>query len=243
MLSKYLLCSLLVISDLAIAASPKTKPRQIPALAGSLRAEKKENSETQTPQNPDHNTLRLIAGAGIQNVYLPSIGIEALGTWESLQIGGEFGFFQLSRSVFSGSTSFFGLSGRWIMSRNKPFFLGLSLGSRNITITTKADLSYTDSTTGSSTATSIAWTRKVSQTILYPKAGLMWSDGNSAVAVALGLVMPLGSKASISGNPAYAAGITDKDYQTTADQKLREVTKTTNAVLPGLEIKYLRFLM
>lgn len=103
-------------------------------------------------------------------------------------------------------------------------------------------MSYTDVTTGSSTTTSIAWTRKVSQTVFFPKAGWFWSNKTSAVIAAGGLIMPLGSKASITGNPPSADGISDEDYQATADSKLQDVTKTTNAILPSLEFKYARFL-
>jgi hypothetical protein len=188
------------------------------------------------------NDLRFLVGAGLQSLYLPSLGIEGMVVRGPLQIGGELGFFQFSQAEFRGSTSFIGINGRWQLHQDQPFFVGASFGSRSISLTTSADMSYTDVTTGTSTTTSIAWTRKVSQTIFFPKAGWFWSNQSSAIIAAGGLIMPLGSKGSIMGNPPSAEGISDEDYQATANSKLQDVTKTTNAVLPSLEFKYLRFL-
>jgi hypothetical protein len=55
-------------------------------------------------------------------------------------------------------------------------------------------------------------------------------------------MIPLGSKATVSGSQPSADGISSEDYDATANSKLKDVTKTTNAVLPGLELKYLRFI-
>lgn len=201
------------------------------------------NSQLQTTKETKiANDLRFLVGAGLQSLYLPSLGLEAMIVRGPLQIGGELGFFQFSQAEFRGSTSFIGINGRWQLHQDQPFFVGASLGSRSISLTTSADMSYTDVTTGSSTTTSIAWTRKVSQTVFFPKAGWFWSNKTSAVIAAGGLIMPLGSKASITGNPPSADGISDEDYQATADSKLQDVTKTTNAILPSLEFKYARFL-
>lgn len=186
--------------------------------------------------------IRFFVGAGLQSLYLPSLGLEGMVVRGPLQIGGELGFFQFSQAEFRGSTSFIGINGRWQLHQDQPFFIGVSFGSRNISLTTSADMSYTDMSTGSSTTTSIAWTRKVSQTVFFPKAGWFWSNESSAVIAAGGFIMPLGSKASITGNPPSADGISDEDYQATANSKLQDVTKTTNAILPSLEFKYVRFL-
>lgn len=191
---------------------------------------------------PDRTqTIRFGVGAGLQSIYPPSLGLEAVLDLGSIQAAGEFGFFQLSQDQFSGSTSFFGVSARWLLNPSEPFFIGTSVGIRNISLTTDADLSYTDETSGRTTTTTIAWTRKVSQTLLYPKAGWIWKADKSAFVAAAGLMLPLGSKASISGNPSSADGISQEDYQATADSKLKEVTKTTNSMMPSLEFKYLRF--
>lgn len=210
--------------------------RKTPPVVEEISPRKATKDENST------KSIRLIVGAGLQSLYLPSLGLEGMVVRGPLQIGGELGFFQFSQAEFRGSTSFVGINGRWQLHHDQPFFVGASFGSRNISLTTSADMSYTDVTTGTSTTTSIAWTRKVSQTIFFPKAGWFWSNQTSAVIAAGGLIMPLGSKASITGNPSSADGISEEDYQATADAKLQDVTKTTNAVLPSLEFKYVRFL-
>jgi hypothetical protein len=218
--------------------------------SSSVRVEKKVEKkiekapEEKTGAKPAERShgFRFGVGGGLQSIYLPSIGLEAVGDLGNIQAGGEFGFFQLSQSEFRGNTSFIGLGARWTPNQGQPFFIGASFGTRNITLTTNADLSYTDGTSGNTTKTTIAWTRKVSQTLLYPKAGWMWKADKSALIAAAGLLMPIGSKASISGNPPSADGISEEDYQATADSKLKDVTKTTNSIMPSLEFKYLLFL-
>jgi hypothetical protein len=217
----------------------KTKSKRIrktPTETEEISPRKSTKDENRTKD------IRFLVGAGLQSLYLPSLGIEGMVVRGPFQIGGELGFFQFSQAEFRGSTSFIGINGRWQLHQDQPFFVGASFGSRNISLTTSADMSYTDVTTGTSTTTSIAWTRKVSQTVFFPKAGWFWSNKTSAVIAAGGLIMPLGSKASITGNPPSADGISDEDYQTTANSKLQDVTKTTHAILPSLEFKYARFL-
>lgn len=181
-------------------------------------------------------------GGGLQSVFIPSIGFEGFISTGNLHVGAELGFFQLSQSQFKGATSFMGICGRWQLNRKQPFFIGGSLGTRGVSLTTYADLSYTDQAQGSTTNTNIAWTRKISQMLFYPKAGWMWATDHSAIIAATGLLIPVGSKASISGSPPSADGISDSDYQAAAESKLKDVTKTTNAVMPSIEVKYLRFL-
>lgn len=224
-----------------------------PSLANSKKKiKKKQNSNpTKTEKNRDDRlqakatdqtrVMRFGLGAGLQSIYPPSLGIETVLDLGSIQASGEFGFFRLSQAEFSGSTSFFGVSARWLLNPSQPFFIGASVGIRNISLTTGADLSYTDETSGRTTTTTIAWTRKVSQTLLYPKVGWMWKADKSAFVASAGLMLPIGSKASISGNPPSAEGISQEDYQSTAYSKLNEVTKTTNSMMPSLELKYLRF--
>lgn len=206
------------------------------------KAEKASEEKPATKPAARSHGFRFGAGGGLQSIYLPSIGLEAVADLGNFQAGGEFGFFQLSQSEFRGNTSFIGLSARWQPSEGQPFFIGASFGARNVTLTTNADLSYTDGTSGNTTKTTIAWTRKVSQTLLYPKAGWIWKADKSALIAAAGLLMPIGSKASISGNPTSAEGISEEDYQATADSKLKDVTKTTNSIMPSVEFKYLLFL-
>lgn len=212
------------------------RTRKIPSETEEISLRKSIKDEKRTKD------IRFIIGAGLQSLYLPSLGLEGMVVRGPWQVGGELGFFQFSQAEFRGSTSFIGINGRWQLHQDQPFFVGASFGSRSISLTTSADMSYTDLTTGTSTTTIIAWTRKVSQTIFFPKAGWFWSNQTSAVIAAGGLIMPLGSKASIMGNPPSAEGISDEDYQATANSKLQDVTKTTNAVLPSLEFKYVRFL-
>jgi hypothetical protein len=170
----------------------------------------------------------------------------------------ELGFFQFSQGDFAGKVFSLGINGRWIPYADKQWFVGFGLGTRTVDITTKADLRYTDQTSGSTVATSIAWRRSVSQMTINPKIGWVWPlkknsrDGQSSqeaskssspwrqgfVSLALGLMMPMGSKASILGDPASAEGVSDADYQATAVSKLKDVTSVTNALLPSVEFKY-----
>lgn len=236
---------LLLLQSEAGFCAAKTKARKKPN-SNKVKFEKKadettnETAATKPPQRIQ--SLRFGLGGGLQSIYLPSIGLEAVAGLGSLQACGEFGFFQLSQSEFRGNTSFVGLGARWQLNQGQPFFIGASFGIRSITLTTNADLSYTDGTSGNTVKTTIAWTRKVSQSLLYPKAGWMWKADKSALIAAAGLLMPIGSKASISGNPTSAEGISEEDYQATAESKLKDVTKTTNSIMPSLEFKYLRFL-
>jgi len=243
MIRKLIIYCLFIFADTSISAPSKTKQSK------KRKAAKKTDVLTSKDSDPSvinanetTESLRFLIGAGIQSIYLPSLGIDALMSRGSLQVGGELGFFQLSQADFGGSTSFIGVAARWQVSREKPFFVGASFGSRNISLTTSADLSFTDGNTGSTTTTNVKWTRKVSQTLFYPEAGWLWSWDKSVLVAAGGLMIPLGSKATVSGNPPSADGISSEDYQATADSKLKDVTKTTNAILPGLELKYLRFI-
>lgn len=243
MLKLYLLIfTLLFLEPTSVAASSQTPKKSIkqnrrPPIKSQIKASEDKDSDRGKGR---FLPKRFGVGAGLQSIFLPSIGLEALIALGDLQLAGEIGFFQLSQGEFSGSTSFMGLGARWQLSKNNPFFIGASFGSRKVSLTTNADLNYTDPTSGTTTTT-VAWTRKVSQTLFYPKAGRMWTSENSAFIAAAGLMMPIGSKASISGNPPSAQGISDEDYQATADSKLRDVTKTTNSISLGLELKYLRF--
>jgi hypothetical protein len=243
MIQRLLIFSLLIFSTISFGALSKTKQekkRKATKKADVLRS--KDSDTSAANANQTTNSLRFSIGAGIQSIYLPSLGIDALISRGNLQVGGELGFFQISQAEFRGSTSFIGVTARWQISRERPFFVGASFGSRNISLTTSADLSFTDGNTGSTTTTNVAWTRNVSQTLFYPKAGWLWSWDKSALVAAGGLMIPLGSKATVSGSPPSADGISSEDYDATANSKLKDVTKTTNAVLPGLELKYLRFI-
>ena len=229
----------------AAFATVKTKKKKKPS-SSQVKVEKKVEKRLEEKPLPmvteRSQAFRLGLGGGLQSIYLPSIGLEAVADLGSLQVGGEFGFFQLSQAEFRGNTSFIGLGARWRPNQVQPFFIGASFGVRNVTLTTNADLSYTDGTSGSTMKTTIEWTRKVSQSLLYPKAGWMWKTDKSALIAAAGLLLPIGSKASISGNPTSAEGISEEDYQATADSKLKDVTKTTNSIMPSVEFKYLLFL-
>lgn len=243
MIQRLIIYCLFIFADTSISAPLKSKQSK------KLKATKKtdvlngNNSDSfEGITNKTKESLRFLVGAGIQSIYLPSLGLEGLVSRGNLQVGGELGFFQLSQAEFRGSTSFIGVTARWQVSRERPFFVGASFGSRNISLTTSADLSFTDGNTGSTTTTNVAWTRKVSQTLFYPKAGWLWKWDKSVLVAAGGLMLPLGSKATVSGSPPSAEGISSEDYDATANSKLKDVTKTTNAVLPGLELKYLRFI-
>ena len=112
--------------------------------------------------------------------------------------------------------------------------------------------------------TKIAWHRHVSQMIANPRVGWIWAvqsghdkgRGSTAQAMnrdtlghggafslAFGLLIPFASKATISGSPSSADGITDDQYQSFADKKLNDVSSKTNAVLPTVEIKYMYFIL
>jgi hypothetical protein len=242
MIRYLLIISILFTEHTAPAASRGLKSKKNAKKTGVARRTPKIKEKRSTLTKPKlENPIRLGIGAGIQSVYLPSLGFDAFLVKNQFQVGAEVGFFQLSQAEFSGSTSFVGVSGRWQPNLNRPWFIGISFGSRNIKLTTNADLTYTDASIGNTTTTSIAWTRKVSQTLFYPKVGWHWLSKRSSILAAAGLMVPLGSKASITGNPPSAEGISDEDYQVTAESKLKDVTKTTNAVLPGLELKYFYF--
>ena len=123
---------------------------------------------------------------------------------------------------------------------------------------TKANLQFTDQSSGSTAVTSVAWHRSVTQMTLNPKIGWFLSlkkhsrdsqspqDGvksgspwrHSFISIAPGMMMPMGSKASIVGDPPSAEAISDANYQATSDSKLKDVTSVTNAILPSLEFKY-----
>jgi hypothetical protein len=221
------------------ASKAKTKKK---SNNNQVKVDKKPNEKPSIKPLERAQGLRFGLGGGLQSIYLPSIGLEAVADFGKLQAGGEFGFFQLSQSEFRGNTSFIGLGARWRPNQGQPFFLGASFGMRSVSLTTNADLSYTDGASGNTTNTTIAWTRKVSQSLFYPKAGWMWKADKSALIAAAGLLIPIGSKASISGNPTSAEGISEEDYQATADSKLKDVTKTTNSIMPSVEFKYLLFL-
>jgi hypothetical protein len=68
------------------------------------------------------------------------------------------------------------------------------------------------------------------------KSGSPWR--HSFISIAPGMMMPMGSKASIVGDPPSAEAISDANYQATSDSKLKDVTSVTNAILPSLEFKY-----
>jgi hypothetical protein len=196
--------------------------------------------------------------AGLQNAYLPALGFEGAVGYRNLLGSAELGFFQFSQGDFAGKVFSLGISGRWIPYADKQWFVGFGLGTRTVDITTKADVRYTDQSSGSTVVTSIAWRRSVSQMTLNPKIGWVWplkkksrdaqsfQDNlkssspwrHSLVSLALGLMMPMGSKARIVGDPSSAEGVSDADYQATADGKLKDVTSVTNAVLPSVEFKY-----
>lgn len=238
----FTLASILALLPLdAALASTKTKTKK-KSKSAQIKVEKKSADKATVSPAERSKGPRFGLGGGLQSIYLPSIGIEAVADLGNVQAGGELGFFQLSQSEFRGNTSFIGLGARWQPNQGQPFFLGASFGMRSVSLTTNADLSYTDGTSGSTSKTTIAWTRKVSQSLFYPKAGWMWKADKSALIAAAGLLIPIGSKASISGNPTSAEGISEEDYQTTADSKLKDVTKTTHAIMPSVEFKYLRFL-
>jgi len=209
-----------------------------------------------TPEKDSQLVLGL--AAGLQNAYLPALGMEGALGYRNLLGSAELGFFQFSQGDFAGKVFSLGINGRWIPYADKQWFVGFGIGTRTVDITTKADLRYTDQTSGSTVATSIAWHRSVSQMTLNPKIGWIWPlkknsrDGQSSqdafkssspwrhsfVSLALGLMMPMGSKASIVGDPSSAEGVSDADYQATAGSKLKDVTSVTNALLPSLEFKY-----
>ena len=214
------------------------------------------NTAAKTPEKDDQLVLGL--GVGLQNAYLPALGLEGAVGYRSLLGSAELGFFQFSQGDFAGKVFSLGINGRWIPYADKQWFVGFGLGTRTVDITTKADVRFTDQSSGSTIATSIAWHRSVSQMTLNPKIGWFWPlkkksrDGQSSqdspkfsspwrhgfVSLALGILMPMGSKASIVGDPSSADGVSDADYQATADSKLKDVTSVTNAILPSLEFKY-----
>ena len=183
---------------------------------------------------------------GLQNAYLPALGFEGAVGYRSLLGSAELGFFQFSQGDFAGKVFSLGINGRWIPYADKQWFVGFGLGTPTVDITTKADLTYTDQTSGSTVATSIAWHRSVSQMTLNPKIGWVWPikknsrDGQSPQDASKSSSLWRHSLVSLAlgRDPSSAEGISDADYQATADSKLKDVTSVTNALLPSREFKY-----
>lgn len=206
---------------------------------------------------------RIGVGVGMQNLYLPVSSFELIFGFRNFTVSPEFGYLKFTRSDFSGLVTFAGLDGRWILTPGKALFLGLTSGLRTVDVTTYGDVEYIDSRTGASSATNIAWHRHVSQMIVNPRVGWIWamqaahdkgreSTANfvdkdtlgqgGAFSLAFGLLIPFASKATISGSPGSATGVTDEQYQALADKKLNDVSSKTNGVLPSVEIKYMYFI-
>lgn len=199
-------------------------------------------SKAHESKHQEGNKLRVGIGGGLQNVYLPSLGVEASATFGALIISAEFGFFQISKDSFAGKTSFFGLGGRWIPSVNHPLFLGLALGNRDIEVSTVANMNFTDNSTNERIETPVTWKRSISQFIAYPKVGWAWREKQRLSILGFGLVIPISSKSEITGAPSEVSGVSEEAYQAIANEKLNDVTSKTNLILPALEFKYLYLL-
>jgi hypothetical protein len=211
----------------------------------------------------DDSRIRYGVGAGMQSFYLPVTGFELIFGFKNFMLSPEYGMVQFSQAEFSGRVSFIGLDGRWTLDPAKPLFFGLATGLRTVDVTTSSDLEYVDSDTGNSGVTKVAWHRHVSQMILFPRVGWIWPTAENrkvrgvksgdeetrvvshvkggALSIALGLIIPFGSRAQISGNPTSAAGVGEDEYQHHAGEKLKDVTSKTNGITPGIEVKYLYF--
>ncbi len=219
------------------ASCASRKPKKTESADRSLL---KQNSSLQKP-NRSKSSLKVGTAAGVHNLYIPGIGLEGLIELNGIMVAGEYSLFQLPGDKFSAQTSFFGFGVRWQPKREQPLFFGLTVGSRKIEVSSVANMNFTDSESGGTAETPVTWTRRVSQTVIYPKCGWIWHRSNSATILGLGLVVPLATKASVKGSPSSVSGISDEAYNSVGGEKLRDVTSKTNLILPAFEFKYVLF--
>lgn len=173
-------------------------------------------------------------GGGLFILFPPML--TAQGSWQInryANVGAEVGYLTVPVQKFQGTSSYVGLDGKGFIGTT-GIFGGLAVGRRTFHIVTHNDLAVNE------VVNDVAWTRDVSQTILYPKAGWMRiMKGGHAVVLAAGLVVPTGTSFTISHDPeTIQGGLSEEDLQSEEDKRAEDVTSVTNAKMLSVEVKY-----
>ncbi|MBF0442492.1 MAG: hypothetical protein HQK54_11350 [Oligoflexales bacterium] len=203
---------------------------------------KNEKAAAQPLQQKTEPHFDLGIGFGLFSFYLPQPTIEASYLYNRLfEIGIEAGYMSLPIKQFSGTSSYQGIDLKYFPLKSS-FFLGMSYGTRDLTIITDDETSVTIDNAGevSHFNSIVRWTRKTSQTLTSPKVGWhkIWDSGSSFV-FSFGAIIPKENKFEISSSPSKIEGVTDEDYESEKQKKSDDVRKIAGSVSPLIELKYI----